>query len=378
MQKIALVLAIAAVGEGLIALHLVRQLHEEREQAHTLQARVAELEHASKQRAAGATFVAVPTAPPASPFASAGPNTPAQQLPPSVRAATVPNAFFASNAALPDQAKLRERMNAAVERQRTLLRDPEYRDAMLSQQKMMLARANPDLAKDLNLTADQTDRLFGTLAEQAVRGMDSVSMWEEQSDPSKAQELQRKAIEQQEANQAELKSVLGEAKYREWQEYQAQAPVRWEATRLRTSLADAGVPLDDSLAKPLLKVLQEQQKLEMQRLEQYTAKGGFATSQGFFASSTSSGGLNVVQLMTNSVDSMAKTQQRQREALASVLSPEQLKVVEEQHTAELQMQRAQERLMRAQQEAGGLDPTQVAPAVSYAVEQGVTVVPATN
>jgi hypothetical protein len=375
MQKIALVLAIAAVGEGLIALHLVRQLHEEREQALTLQARVAELEHASKQRAAGATFVAVPTAPPASPFSSAGPNAAGQELLPSARAVTVPNAFFAANSAQPDQAKLRERMNAAVERQRSLLRDPEYRDAMLGQQKMMLARANPDVAKDLNLTAEQADRLFGTLAEQAVRGMDSVSMWEEQSDPSKAQELQRKAIEQQDANQAELKSVLGEAKYREWQEYQAQAPVRWEATRLRTSLADAGVPLDDSLAQPLMKVLQEQQKLEMQRLEQYTARGGIGANQGYFASS---GGLNVVQLMTNSVESLAKTQQRQRDALASVLSPEQIKVVEEQHTAELQMQRAQERLMRAQQEAGGLDPTQVAPAVSYAVEQGVTVMPASN
>jgi hypothetical protein len=376
MQKIALVLAIAAVGEGLIALHLVRQLHEEREQAQALQARVAELEHASTQRAAGATFVAVPTSP-ASPFSSGGPNASVQQPLPSVRAVTVPNAFLGSNAALPDQVKLRERMNAAVERQRTLLRDPEYRDAMLSQQKMMLARANPDLAKDLNLTADQADRLFSTLAEQAVRGMDNVSMWEEQSDPARAQELQRKAIEQQDANQAELKSVLGEAKYREWQEYQAQAPVRWEATRLRTSLADAGVPLDDSLTKPLIKILQDQQKLEMQRLDQYPARGGIAANQGYFVSS-GSGATNVVQLMTNSVDSLAKTQQRQRDALASVLSPEQIRIVEEQHNAELQMQRAQERLMRAQQEAGGLDPTQVAPAVSYAVEQGVTVVPATN
>jgi hypothetical protein len=49
-------------------------------------------------------------------------------------------------------------------------------------------------------------------------------------------------------------------------------------------------------------------------------------------------------------------QKRQREALASVLTPEQLKVVEDEHNAELQMQRAQLRIMRAQQEAGLLDP----------------------
>ena len=44
MHKVALVLAIAAIGEGAVTLHLVRQLHEERENAQTLQARVTELE----------------------------------------------------------------------------------------------------------------------------------------------------------------------------------------------------------------------------------------------------------------------------------------------------------------------------------------------
>jgi hypothetical protein len=41
-----------------------------------------------------------------------------------------------------------------------------------------------------------------------------------------------------------------------------------------------------------------------------------------------------------------------------VLTPEQLKVIEDEHNAELQMQRAQLRMIRAQQEAGLLDPAQ--------------------
>ena len=94
---------------------------------------------------------------------------------------------------------------------------------------------------------------------------------------------ERKAMEQQRANEAELKGVLGEAKYREWQEYQALAGVRWESQRLRTSLANAGVPLDESLAKPLMKVLQEQQKLEMQRLQQYAGPGQAAEIEALLA-----------------------------------------------------------------------------------------------
>ena len=45
-------------------------------------------------------------------------------------------------------------------------------------------------------------------------------LWDQPPDPAKLQELQRKAMEQQSANEAELKSVLGEAKYREWLDYQ--------------------------------------------------------------------------------------------------------------------------------------------------------------
>jgi hypothetical protein len=361
MHKIVLVLAIAAVGEALIALHLVRQLHAERENTQTLQARVTELEGGAPQGAAGATFVAVPTQPAVSPFTVGGQTAPApsqSQPPPAI-------------ANVPDQQQLRERMNAEMEHQRALLRDPEYRDAMRTQQKLSMLQAHPGLERDLNLTADQVDRLFGTIAEQTLRSMDTGNRWEPQADPAKAQEIQRKALEQQSVNEAELKSVLGEAKYREWLDYQTSAPARYESARLRSLLANAGVPLEQSLAKPLLKVLQDQQKLEQQRVEQYIATQGAAASAsvGFIAVAD---GTNAVQAMTNTDESLAKSQRQQREALARVLTPEQLKVVEDEQNTQLQMQRLQMRIMRAQQAVDGPDPAQNA--TGFFVPSG-TVVP---
>jgi hypothetical protein len=358
MHKIALVLAIAAVGEALIALHLVRQLHAERENTQTLQARVTELERRPPQRTAAATFVAVPTQPTASPFTSVNQSAPAHPQP-------APAAVNAQ-----DQQQLREQVNAAMERQRNLLRDPEYREAMLTQQKMMLAQGNPDVAQELNLSADELDRLFGTLADQALRSMDTPSMWEDApSEPAKVQELQRKMLEQHNANEAELKSVLGDAKYREWQEYQTTAPARFEAIRLRTLLANAGLPLDPGLAKPLANILKEQHKLEQERIEQYVATQGAAASAnvGFIAVPD---GQNLVQVMTNSVESMTKNLRRQREGLARVLTPEQLKVIEDQHTAQLQMQRVQTQLMRAQRDAGALTSEQNITPMIYRAEPG--------
>jgi hypothetical protein len=363
MSKIALVLAIIAIGEGAVTLHLVRQVRAERETAQTLQARVTELEQKAQQP--GATFVAAPTQPTAAnPFAIVRKSEPAPAKAAAGNVAAAGNAMvggFSTSGPIPlsteDQAHMREQMQASMERHRTLLRDPEYREAMRAQQKMNLARSNPNLARDLDMTAEQLDRLYDVLAEQSMRAMENTSpMWAvngERPDEAKLQEFHRRNMEQQRAN--------GEAKYREWQEYQSMAGVRWEADRVRTSLASAGVPLDENLAKPLLKSLHEQQMKMMQ--QQATAarasanvnvSAGLVTSSGWSAVTSP----DVLKMQENSLEMMAQHQKRQRDALASVLSPEQLKIIEEEHNAEQQMQRAQLRIMRAQQEAGLLDPAQ--------------------
>jgi hypothetical protein len=253
-------------------------------------------------------------------------------------------------------------MSAAMERQRTLLKDPEYREAMQTQQKMLLKQQNPDVARDLNLTPEQVDRLFGALADQSMRSMEMASAWDQQADPATAREMPRKMQEQQNANETELKNVLGDAKYREWMDYQTTAPARYEAARLRGLLADAGVPLDQSLAKPLQRVLLEHQKVEQQRMQQYFAQQGSANTAkiGFV-----SGDLRSAVGPPNSEEHMEEMQRRQREKLASVLTPEQLKIIEDEQTAQVQLQRVQTKLMRAQAEAAGGDAAQNDTAVYF-------------
>jgi hypothetical protein len=386
MTKIALVLAIVAIGEGAVTLHLVNRLHEERENAQTLQARVTELERKAPQAAAGATFIAVPTQPTVSPFTvvekdGAPPSRPPQAIAGVITASDAPVASRLTPVAAPDQERMREQIKQSIERQAALLRDPEYRDAMLAQQKVGLRQGSPNLARDLDLSPEQADRLFSTLAEQQLRSMETTSpmMWGEQSDPAQAQEYQRKAMEQQRANDTELKRVLGEAKYREYQEYQSLSGVRWEADRVRTALANAGVPLEESLTKPLLKTLQEQQQKMMQQMA--AAAGSSATQNHFFAAGGVGAALvtsdvtnvNMIEMQEKSLELQAQQQKRQREALAHVLTPEQLKVIEDEHKTQLQMQRAQIKMMRAQQEAGLLD--QSGNSVGYIQEQAVTFTP---
>jgi len=355
MHKIALVLAIAAVGEGLLALHLVSQLHEERHNAQALQARVTELERLTHRQAAGTPLAAAPPQPVAAPFTVVDPSAPAQTQ----QAAQLPQPDVSTEARA---AEARAQMASSMERQRALLRDPEYREAMLAQQKTMIMRMNPDIAKDLELTPDLVDRLYTTLGEQYLRQMETQEYpWDPATtDPAqiqeKVQEAQRKTEEQMKANQAEIRKVLGDAKFREFEEYQAMTGARSEASRIRETLAIAGVPLEDSLTKPLAKALHEHQQKLMRDATSVTATAAFADGPfvaraGFITEGR--GSIDDVEMQQAQLDSIAKYQRQQREALSRVLSPQQLKVIEEEQESALQIQRAQLRVLQTQPEMPG-------------------------
>jgi hypothetical protein len=342
MHKLALLLAIAAVGEGLLALHLVSQLREERASAQALQARVTELERRPPQRVSGAPSVPVTTPSAAAPFTMVKSGAPAQPPQPVTPAE-------------PEAAAMRAQMLASFERQRALLRDPEYREAMVAQQKMIMMRMNPEMARDLELTPDQMDRLYATLGEQYVRQMEAQEdLGDVATDPegvsARMQEANRKSAEERQANLAEIRKVLGDAKFRQFEEYMNMIGARGEASRIRESLAIAGVPLDDALALPLAKVLHEhQQKLMREATTAAPAEEEWVPRAGFI--SEPAGAFSGVESQQDTLDSIAKYQREQRQALARVLSPQQLKVIEEEQESSLQIQRAQLRVMEAQPQA---------------------------
>jgi hypothetical protein len=368
MTKLTLVLLAIAVGSGLVSLNLVRELRSERASAQALQARVAELEQARPQQQAGATFVAVPTAPAGtvSPFAVgarvADPAAPASPPPPRPAAAQSVH-MFAPGEQPPGQDQIRRQMIESIERQRALMRDPEYRDAMRLQQRSSIAHTHADLAQTLELSPDQTDQLFDLLAEQQMRSMeDAQPPVMGPTDQAKMQEMHRKLQERQRENETEIRNLLGAAKAREYKEYTMSWGERAQAAELRSALASKGVPLDDSLAKPLVKALIEQRQKTM---NQDFFRGNATSARLVVGSSGNAGWTAAVgppgDFAEQALERTQEQQRRTREALSGLLTGEQLKVLEEKQNADLQLQRAHLRMMRAQQKAtgsAGADPTQ--------------------
>ncbi|MDY0067430.1 MAG: hypothetical protein RBS02_13700 [Steroidobacteraceae bacterium] len=365
MNKAVLLLTAMSAILGLTTLHLVRELRAERAQAQELHMRIAELERARE----------IP-----SPFRAASPDL--QPSPPALSAAPKPaTASLGPPAATPAAApgpSLEERlhmMRRRMEQQRALLRDPEYRAALITQHKAMFGTMYPELSTELELDAEQSDRLATLLAEQQLRRQESSSIVAlgEPPDPEQMKALQERAEQERRMADAEIRELLGEEKWSAWKQYQSTMGERHQTTQLRTEFANRGLPLREDQIKPLQQALAESRRRMMETLDAAAHDARIAVS-GAPVPFTSTG--PAPQLEQERQEEILRRQaeenERLRMTLSGVLTPEQLQYFQERQAAQLKLQDAQMRMMRAQAEARARGEIEAAPGVFFAVESAIS------
>jgi hypothetical protein len=355
MSKVALPLTtLAAVGLGLICFHLARELRTERAQVQALQVRLDELER--EPIAERARRAARPTQRPDEAALSAAPATPAvipAQADPPI-----------SNAHPPSRPERMQQFMAGMQRQRELLRDPSYRDAVRTQQKMMLARSHPDLAEEMGFAGDDMDRFLALLAEQQLRRMEEPpAVWNEgPPDPATVAERMRQTQERQQADEAEIANLMGHSTLQAWKDYQSTRGARQQVNQLRGMLASKGMPLQDTMAKSLITALADVQHSYAQETNQPTtrllAHGTGRLQASTLATSSASAvaaPANPIRLQESRVERMKQYQQRVHDAVSALLTPEQLRIFEEDQQSQLALMEAQRRLVQAQADAAARD-----------------------
>lgn len=362
MSKVVLTLAATTVGLGLVCLHLVKQVREGDATIVELKTRVASLQ---EQVEAARTL----TPPPASDVVNAidGVLTPTEEaktsadsLRDSRQVAAPPMAGGTTvMAAAPLAASLEDRirmMREHRERQRQLMQDPEYREAVRLQARTSYARQYPGVIQELGFDQAQADDFFVMLAEQQMRANERMeALWEEidPGDPaalqSRHQKLQAIAAETQRTNEAEIAARFGADKLQAWQEYRATLGQRWQLEHMRGTLASQGLPLSEEMHRPMLKALAEAQRLDTQQ-----SVGNWSTTPAaarLVSSMTSEGALAgafEVRDMEQQIEATRKRHQRMLDAISSYLTVEQRQALEREQEAQLKIQEAQLRLMRAQ------------------------------
>ena len=356
MNKLTALLAVATVGLGSLSVHLLTELKSARTESASLQTRVAELERprppapAAMPSAAapGPVFTVVPAPPP--------PGNAARVAAPQARSAD-PNASV-----MPEFAR-----RQMMDRSRKLMEDPEYRAAMRSQQKMMVAQQYPDLSVALNLSPDQADQLLELLADQQTRNMYERPPFRTDGTPdeNEMREWQRQAEQRQRQNQEEMRALLGDAGMEQWKDYQGTMGARQQVRQLRSVLDSSGLTLQQDQVQPLVNAIAaEQRSLSGMRGTPVMAAG---IASGAAISSVPGGvvpgvgfqqrGPNQIStddravMMERSIERTEQYNQRLHDAATPYLSSQQLQRFDSMLKTQLDMQRAQVRMMRAQAEA---------------------------
>lgn len=345
MSKVVVGLLATSVGLGLLSVHLVRQMKAGEATIAELQAKVATLQKPRPQ------LQAQPS--PASEVVSGTVTNPFVVVPvnpeqPS-KSVTFKDSATAANVAQPQIPSREQRMRMMREhreRQRLLMQDPEYREAMRIQARSNFGRSYPGLVEELGLDPKQADEFFGMLSDQQMRSSEQMAgLWDmEGKDPAMIQEQQRKIQQQaadlQRTGEAEIAARFGQEKLQAWKEYQATLGVRHQLQSMRTTLAGQGLPLSDDSNKSMLKALAEVQKTEA---DEYSA----AVNRGAAPRLAFSNDLTP-EMVENQIEASKKRNQRVLDALSPYLSYEQRSALEKEQQAQLKVQEAQMRIMRAQ------------------------------
>jgi hypothetical protein len=353
MNKAILILLTTTLGTGLVSLHLVRELRGERATIQSLQARIGELERAAATPGMPAS---VPPAIDVAPEPAAGNRPLPAALPAPIPVArTVDAAPLTGHPPMPSREERMRMMRESVERQRALLKDPEYREAMRMQYKMMQSQNYPDLAKTLGISAEQADQMLTLLAEQQIRMQENgpaQSFMEQPPERAALNEMRRKAEQTRRANEAELAGLLGQEKMREWNDYQKTLGTRMQVKQLSTKFAGKGAPLTDEQERQLVQALAAEQQRGLREASPAARINFISARPAALAANVSmSGAADHLEMQERHLEQMAQQNQRMRDAAATVLTPEQLSLFEEEHNSQLQMQRAMLRMARAQADA---------------------------
>jgi len=340
MNKITAILGATTLALSVTSSYLWMQMRGEREQREALQARLQELERG--------TAAVSQTDNLASPMPAAA--IPGASAPHEAGAAK--GALHASAAGAENELTERRisvaQMRDMRERQRNLMRNPEYRAAMRAQQRMSMQQSYPDLASALRLPPEELDKLLDLLAEQQLQSMGEFELPDDPASAGTAAEQQQRMAEwqhrieeEQSRRNAEIAALLG-PKYQDWQEYQGSIGARMQVRELRNTLDGSAEPLRTDQVQALVRAIAEAERLaaaemrnEMQRRPRAQVPGPEQR----------------LAMFDQMIERTEAYHQRLRDAVSPHLTAAQLEAFDQMMKQQLDMQRAQVAMMREQQAA---------------------------
>ena len=213
-----------------------------------------------------------------------------------------------------------------------MMSDPAMKEMMRSQQKTMIDTMYATLFKEMNLTPEERQKFSDLLLDQQTKTMEAgMGIFEEGGLTNLTQSVQARQKESEE----QLKALLGEERFTQYQEYQKTVGDRMQLDQLRRQMDTAGAPVQDEQLQQLLALTKEERERVPAPFPQ--------DPQGAAA--------NMEQMLSgeNMEKQMAWQEEINRRVLeraTTVLTPDQLKAYEQFQTQQINMQKLGLKMMR--------------------------------
>jgi hypothetical protein len=253
MRASTIVLTCLTAASTASAMWLGSQLSEERARNDALSADLQSL-----RRISAPSPVATNTAP-----------TPGTPLPPQPAAGVAPPTQVTTQFDAALNAPPGSRARDFNEARRQLLGNPEYRQAMRTQQRAMIEQQYRDLPKALGLSPEQADKVFDQMVDDMMQNFDGRERRRfVQSDGSQAWVDQQRASED-----SAMTKLLGADGMLKLQDFRESQMSRSEVRMLGNELIGSSDPLREDQMEPLFNVVYAEQKRLQQEWNEISMSG---------------------------------------------------------------------------------------------------------
>ena len=138
-----------------------------------------------------------------------------------------------------------------------MMSDPAMKEMMRSQQKTMINTMYGSLFKELNLSPEEKQKFSELLLDQQMKTMEAgMGIFEEGGLTNVTQGVQA----QQKESEEQLKALLGEERFTQYQEYQKTLGDRVQIDQLRQQMETAGTPVQEAQLRQLLALTKEERE----------------------------------------------------------------------------------------------------------------------
>jgi hypothetical protein len=211
-------------------------------------------------------------------------------------------------------------LRRAQQREREMLKDPEYRQTQIAAGRRQFAQMRADAIRVAGMTTDQADRIVDLWVERNLRYTELGGFAGELPTDENQAKLDRASA----AEQTELRRLLGAETYQKWNRYLASGDERAEVGQLRAQLSNSETPLTDPQADALVEAIYSERERRSAEYEEYVKAAGITDR-------------NVVapQDRQRWLDLEKQANQRIHRAMAATLSESQLSSLDESLEARL-------------------------------------------